>query len=99
MSGTTCLSSGLLISGGQITAGRGTLNALTVITDGATASTITLYDNATAATGRVLAKITIGGAAGSGFQSWNLAVRHLNGIYADFTGGGAAAGYIVYYGA
>ena len=97
MSGTTCLSSGLFITDALITEGRGTLNALTVVSDGTAAATVTLYDSATAPTGRVLAKLAIGGAAGSGFQSWNLAVRHLNGIYADLTGAGA--GFIVYYGA
>jgi hypothetical protein len=97
MSGTTCVSSGLRTADAPIYVGRGTLNAFTVVTDGTNAATVTLYDNATAATGNVLAKMVVGGSAGTGFQAWNLAVRCLNGIFADVSGTGA--GYIVYFGA
>lgn len=96
MSGTTCLSSGLQTADGQIYTGRGTLNALTVITDGTNDASVVLYDN-TAASGTVLAKISCDGTNNSEFQGWNLAVRCVNGIYADVTGTGA--GYIVHYGA
>ena len=96
MSGTTCLTSGLQTADALIYTGRGTLNALTVMTDGTNAATVTLYDNTTNS-GTVLAQSIVLGADRTGFQAWNLAVRCKNGIYADVTGTGAS--YIVHYGA
>lgn len=97
MSGTTCLSSGLRTADAAIYVGRGTLNSVSIITDGTNAATVTLYDNASAATGNVLFKGVVPGANSSETVAWNLAVRCLNGIYADVSGTGAA--YVVYYGA
>ena len=96
MSGTTSISSGLLSADAQIYTGRGTLQGLTVLTDGTNAATVTLYDN-TAASGTVIAKLVVAGADRQGFQSWNFHPRCLNGIYADVSGTGAS--YIVHYGA
>ncbi len=96
MSGTSSISSGLQTADAQIYTGRGTLQALTVITDGSNDATVTLYDN-TAASGTVLAKLVVDGTANTGFQSWNFHCRCLNGIYADVSGTGAS--YIVHYGA
>ncbi len=96
MSGTTCISSGLKTTSSQIYTGRGTLNALTVITDGTNAATVILYDG-TSAAGNELAKAVVPGANGGAIQTWNLAIRCLTGIYASISGTGAAC--IVHYGA
>lgn len=96
MSGTTCLSSDLKSADALIYTGRGTLNALTVFTDGTNAATITLYDNTTNS-GVVLDQLICPGSARTQTHAFNLAVRCVNGIYADITGTGAT--YIVHYGA
>jgi len=96
MSGTTCLSSDLKSADAQIWTGRGTLNSLSVFTDGTNAATVTLYDN-TAASGVVLAQAKVPGSNLGAFQAWNLAIRCQNGIYAHVSGTGA--NYIVHYGA
>lgn len=89
------ISSGLKTAGAAIATGRNRINAITLI-GGSTASSVILYDNASAASGTVLAKVT---------QGTNLVTTHIvfenpvvceNGIYANVTGTGAE--YIVYYG-
>lgn len=97
MSGTTCISSGLQTADAAIYVGRGTLNAVTVLTDGTNAATLTIYDNATAASGTVLYKTSIAGSELSQHTVHNLAVRCVNGLYADVAGTGA--NYIVHFGA
>lgn len=54
-------------------------------------STVTLYDNASAASGTVLASFTI---AANGFQTFDIAdgVRCANGIY--MSAGGTVAGHV-----
>jgi len=88
-------SSGLKTSDAVIATGRNRINAITLI-GGSTPSTVVVYDNASAASGTVLAKAT---------QSTSMAVTHLlfenpvvaeDGIYADVSGSGAE--YIVYFG-
>ena len=88
-------SSGLNTADAAIAVGRNRINAVTLI-GGSTASSVILYDNASAASGTVLAKLT---------QATNLGMTHVlfenpvfaeNGIYADVDGTGAE--YIVYYG-
>jgi len=89
------ITSGLKTADAIIATGRNRINAVTLI-GGSTASSVILYDNASAASGTVLAKAT---------QATNLVTTHIifenpvicdNGIYADVTGTGAE--YIVYYG-
>jgi len=96
MSGTTCLSSDLLSASAIVYTGRGTLNALTVLTDGTNPATVTVYDN-TAASGVVLMKGFVQGTDRTNTIALNLAVRCKNGLYVSISGTGAAA--IVYYGA
>jgi hypothetical protein len=96
MSGTTAISSGIKAADTLIYTGRGTLNGLTVYTDGTNAATVTLYDGTTAA-GNILTQVIVAGADRTESVIFNLAVRCLNGIYADVTGTGAT--YIVYFGA
>ena len=88
-------SSGLKVADAAIATGRNRINAVTLI-GGSTASSVILYDNASAASGTVLAKVT---------QATNLVQTHVlfenpviaeNGIYADVAGTGAE--YIVYFG-
>lgn len=96
MSGTTCISSDLQTTDQQIYTGRGTLNAVTILTDGTNAATLTIYDN-TSAAGTVLFKMIVPGASQSNHAEYNLAIRCTTGLYADVSGTGAS--YIVYYGA
>jgi len=97
MTGTTCLSSDLRTADAAIYVGRGTLNAVTVLTDGTNAATLTIYDNASAASGTVLYKSIVAGADLQKADVYNLAIRCVNGLYADISGTGAA--YIIHYGA
>lgn len=89
------ISSGLKTSDAVITTGRNRVNAITLI-GGSTPSTLVLYDNASAASGKELAKAT---------QVTSMVTTHIifenpiiaeNGIYADISG--TSAEYIVYYG-
>lgn len=95
MGHTSSRSSGLKTADAVITATRNKINAITLI-GGSTSSSVILYDNATAASGLVVAKIT---------QPTQNVTTHIifenpviceEGIYADVTG--TAAEYIVYYG-
>ncbi len=79
-----------------IAAGRNRLNAVTILTDGTNAATLILYDNATAASGKVLFKGIVVGANRVGHFLFENPVVAENGIYADVTGTGAE--YIVYFG-
>ena len=88
-------SSGLKTADAAIAVGRNRINAVTLI-GGSTTSSVILYDNATTASGTVIAKAT---------QPTNLTTTHIifdnpiiaeNGVYADVTGTGAE--YIVYFG-
>lgn len=89
------VTSGLKTTDAVIAVGRNRVNAVSLI-GGSSASSVILYDNASAASGKVVAKLT---------QATNLVLTHVlfenpvyveNGIYADVTGTGAE--YIVYYG-
>lgn len=89
------ISSGLKTSSAVIQTGRNRINAVTLI-GGSTASSVIIYDNASAASGTVLAKAT---------QATNLVTTHIifenpivaeNGLYLSLAGTGAEA--ILYYG-
>ena len=88
-------SSGLKTTDAIIAVGKNRINAVTLI-GGSTASSVIIYDNASSASGTVLAKLT---------QATNLVTTSMiftnpiyaeNGIYADVSG--TAAEYIVHYG-
>ena len=89
-------SSGLKAADAVIATGVNRVNAVTLITDGTNAASIILYDNASAASGKELAKVTAAGADNTKHILFENPVRAENGIYADVTGTGA--GYIVYFG-
>jgi hypothetical protein len=89
-------SSGLLAASAVVMARPGRLSGLIVLTDGTNAATVTVYDNATAASGKVLAKLIVAGASQS--ASLNLPSGRVTvdqGIYCSISGTGAAA--IVHY--
>lgn len=91
------ISSGLKTADAQIATGVNRVNSVELFSDGTNACSVVLYDN-TAASGTVLAKVTIGAASLKTTEQvvFMNPVRAENGIYADVTGTGA--GYIVHYG-
>jgi hypothetical protein len=90
------ISSGLKTEAAALFAGRNRINAVTLLTDGTNAGTVIVYDNATAASGTVLAKVRCTGAELIQHVIFENPVIAQNGIYADVTGTGAE--YIVYFG-
>ena len=89
-------SSGLKNADAAISAGRNRINAITLLGDGTNAASLIVYDNASAASGTVLAKVTQLATARLTHIIFENPVFAENGIYADVTGTGAE--YIVYYG-
>ena len=90
-------SSGLKTADGVIRADKGILTGVHVITDGTNDATVLLYDNASAATGTEIFKITVTGTDDSiPINLPNNGVYCKNGIYADITTAGTM-GYIVYF--
>lgn len=88
-----CFSSGLKTSDGIIAARPCRLIGVTIIA-GSDLGAVIVYDNASAASGNVVAKIT---AVTTATQTivFNCGVECLNGLYADVSG--TSAGYIVHY--
>lgn len=89
-------SSGIKSADGAILAMTGRLMGVQIIADGTNAGTIILYDNASAASGNVLAKASVD--AGLTDVSVNLPAAGIvanNGIYLDI--GGTGAECIVYF--
>lgn len=96
MSMNPSTSSGLKSADGIILAMPGRLMGLQVNADGTNQATVVLYDNASAASGTVLAKVIVDAT----LTSEELVVGEAgvvvnNGIYADVTGTGAE--FIVYF--
>ena len=89
-------SSGLKNADAAISAGRNRINAITLLGDGTNAASLIIYDNASAASGTVLAKVTQLATARLTHIIFENPVFAEKGIYADVTGTGAE--YIVYYG-
>jgi hypothetical protein len=83
-------SSGLLSSSGQVFTGTARLNAVTILTDGTNAATITIYDN-TSASGLVLYKGILAGASNSRDSIFISPVRCEIGMYISISGTGANA--------
>ncbi len=88
-------SSGLLSADGVVMNQPGKLTAVTISADGTNAATVLLYDNASAASGNLLAKVVVD--AGLTYEAlcFDAPIDALNGIYLDITGTGAEC--IVYY--
>ena len=70
--------------------GKMSLNSVIVATDGTNAATVTVYDN-TAASGKILTILSVGGTAFSGAQIFNAALRAEIGITVVVAGTGATA--------
>lgn len=62
------------------------LSAIQIETDGSNNVTVLLYDNASAASGTVVADITVVAGDYYGGRVWIHPIRCYNGIYADVTG-------------
>lgn len=89
-------SSGLQTADAVIQTGRNRINAITLLGDGTNAASLIVYDNASAASGTVLAKITALATERFTHVIFENPVVAEDGIYADVTGTGAE--YIVYFG-
>lgn len=91
----TSTSSGLQTADAVISATPAAVHSVTVIGDGTNAATVVIYDNASAASGTVLAKVVVD--AGLTFEhiTFDLPAEGSKGIYADVTGTGAE--YIVHF--
>jgi hypothetical protein len=87
------VSSGLLSASGIISANPGGLTGISCFTNGAAAATLTIYDNASAASGTVLAQIAVPGANLGVCQVFPTNIKASSGIYASISGSGAS--YIV----
>ncbi len=84
------VSSGLLSASGVISAGPCGLAGVSCFTNGTNAGTLTIYDNASAASGTVLAQLAVP-AANLGAQIMFPAnVKAVNGVYASLSGTGAS---------
>ena len=89
-------SSGLKTADAVIQTGRNRINAITLLGDGTNAASVIVYDNASAASGVVLAKVTALAATRFTHVLFENPVIAEEGIYADVSGTGAE--YIIYYG-
>lgn len=80
-----------------ITAIGGYLHGVMLENDGTNASSVIIYDNATAASGVILAKVLLPASSTvlNYYVTFNHPITANKGIFADVTGTGAA--YIVYY--
>lgn len=88
-------SSGSQTADAAIAARTSVLHSAILIADGTNAASIIIYDNPSAASGTVLARISI--PAGGTYQLFHSmsGVEAFTGIYADVTGTGAV--YIIHY--
>ena len=89
-------SSGLMTSDAVIQTGRNRINAITLLGDGTNAASLIVYDNASAASGLVVAKVTALATARFTHVIFENPVVVEDGIYADVAGTNAE--YIIYYG-
>ena len=94
---TSSVTSDLKSASGVICVGRNRLNAVSFLGDGVNAGTLTLYDNATTASGKVIAKVQTRTTDVQNHIIFTFPVYVENGIYAQMVGTGAT--YVVYYGA
>lgn len=96
---TPATSSGLLAADTAVRTQPSRLLGVSLIGDGTNACNVIIYDNASAASGTVLAKLSL---PASGFPYIDMSAMAAgivanNGLFADVTGTGAA--FIIYYAA
>lgn len=89
-------SSGLKTADAVIGNGRNRINAITLLGDGTNAASLIVYDNASAASGTVLAKVTAAAATRFTHVIFENPVIAEDGLYADVSGTNAE--YIIYFG-
>lgn len=93
--GYTATSSGTKVADGIIIGRPSRLLSIMLETDGTNVATCILYDNASAASGTILASISCLGADRSATWSLDCGVEASNGIYLDI--GGTGAKVVVHY--
>lgn len=92
MSKASAISSGVLSVGTTTVVDRKSyLNSCSLTGDGTNTATMTVYDNASAATGKIVSVIRINTAGITVHKEWNYPVRIDNGITVVVTGTGAQA--------
>ena len=87
--------SGEKTADGAIKAAGGLLHGILLCPDGTNAVTAILYDNATAASGTILARVITPGTA-SDLTSFYPALPFSNGLYLDIGGVGSPRAYIYF---
>jgi hypothetical protein len=91
------LSTDLLTASAVVSDHKDYLNAVVVNADGTNIATVIVYDNASAASGKVLAKVVVPASSRTQSIVFNRGVQSSNGLYISIAGIGAEAQ--VYYGA
>lgn len=90
----TCISSGILVADTIVTAGYGELCGLDVTADNTNASECKVYDNATGASGTVLAHVIVDATLRYESRDFTTPIRFKKGLYLDWTTNSSC---IVYY--
>ena len=85
---TTCRGSGSQSSSGAILARAGRICDLAAYTDGTNAVTVICYDNATAASGKEIARAVVSGTVKAGGDFIPVPTQVVNGIYCSLSGTG-----------
>lgn len=92
MSRASCISSGTISPGTQVVCDRKTyVNHISLTGDGTNAATVTVYDNASTGSGKIISLIRIGAGGNTIHKEYTYPVRMDNGITVVVTGTGAAA--------
>lgn len=90
-------SSGLLSAGTTTVAvGANTLSGVIVISDSVNPATITIFDNASAASGTILARLTATTNTGANSLALVTPIRAENGLTVQITGTGTPTGIILF---
>ena len=90
-------SSGLLSAGTTVlSAGPNTLSGLIAISDTVNPATVTVFDNASAASGTILARLTATVNTGANSLALVTPIRAENGITVQITGTGTPTGIVLY---
>lgn len=90
-------SSGLLNSGTTVvSSGAQTLSGVIVLSDSVNPATITVYDNASVASGTILARLTATVNTGANSLALVTPIRAENGLVVSITGTGTPTGLILY---
>ncbi len=90
-------SSGLLSAGTTVVSvGASVLSGLIVLSDTINIATVTVYDNASAASGTVLAKLTATVNTGANSLALVTPIRAENGLVAQVTGTGAPTAVVLF---